>query len=185
MLLVDADLRSRGLSAAAGLLNSDRTLARLLRNEIQADEAPVYNGIWDLSMLPAGTHGRSPMHLLATGAWEMVLRELEGSFDLVVIDTPPVLLAGDAWLVARPADATILITRWASTPLSAVELALEQLATVRARVAGIVLSMVSHREHASYGYDDSVVFSRKLLRHHDRQLAAAGSDDGKPAPGAS
>ena len=167
VLLVDADLRSRGLSASAGLLNCDRNLVRLLRDEIGADEADVYNGLWGLSMLPAGSAGGSPMHLLATGSWEVALRELEGNFDLVIVDTPPILLAGDAWLVARPADATILVTRWASTPLSAVELALEQLRTVKAQVVGVVLSMVSHREHASYGYDDSVVYSRKVLRYHD------------------
>ncbi len=169
VLLVDADLRTRRISAAAGLLNCDRTLVKLLRDEIPADEADTYNSIWDLFMLPAGTADGSPMRLLATGTWEVALRELENRFDLLIIDAPPVLLAGDAWLLARPADATILVTRWCSTPLSAIELALEQLATAKAKVAGFVLTMVSHREHARYGHDDAVMFSPQLPRYHDVQ----------------
>ena len=169
VLLIDADLRTRGISAASSLLNCERNLVRLLRDEISADEADIYNGIWGLSVLPAGTAEGSPMRLLATGAWEVALRELELRFDLLIIDTPPVLLAGDAWLLARPADATILVTRWGSTPLSAVELALEQLVTAKAKVIGFVLTMVSDREYASHGHDDAVMFSPNLPRYHDAQ----------------
>ena len=73
---------------------------------------------------------------------------------------------GDTGLLSRPADATVVVARWGSTPLPTVQLALEQLAAARARVAGVVLTMVSPREHADHGGGDSIVFSSKVLRYH-------------------
>lgn len=166
VLLVDGDMRTRGLSAAAGLLDCDRHLVRLLRDGIQAGEAAVHSQDWGVATLPAGDAGGSPVHLLATGAWDLALRELQGNYDLVVVDAPPALVVGDAGLLGRPADATVVVARWGSTPLPAVQLAFEQLAAARAQVAGVVLTMVPAREHASLDGDDSVVFSSKALRYH-------------------
>ena len=171
VLLVDADLRCRTLSKAAGLGRSESNLVRLLAGEIDVDEAPTYHDAWGFAVLPAGELAGSPVNLLATQAWENALRDLEEYFDLVIIDTPPVLAAGDTWLMARHADATVVVAEWAVTPASAIKLAVEQLSSVHARVLGLVLTKVAPHEHASHGFDDSVLFSPKLLRYH-RQRGA-------------
>ena len=167
VLLVDADLRSRSLSTAAGLDRSDKTLIQLLRREITIDEAIHDNAAWGFPVLPAGALASSPMGLLATGEWEGILRKLEQSYDLVVIDSPPVLVAGDTWLLARHADKTVVLSRWGSTPMPTVELAISQLITAQANVAGLVLTMVPPREHASYDVGDAVVFSPQMARYYD------------------
>jgi len=167
VLLVDADLRSRSLSTAAGLDRSDKTLIQLLRREITIDEAIHDNAAWGFPVLPGGALASSPMGLLATGEWEGILRKLEQSYDLVVIDSPPVLVAGDTWLLARHADKTVVLSRWGSTPMPTVELAISQLITAQANVAGLVLTMVPPREHASYDVGDAVVFSPQMARYYD------------------
>ncbi len=166
VLLVDADLRCRALSRAAGLGRSESNLVRLLAGTIDVDDAPTYHAAWGFAVLPAGELAGSPVNLLATQAWENALRDLEEYFDLVIIDTPPVLAAGDTWLMARHADATVVVAEWAVTPASAIKLAVEQLSGAYARVLGLVLTKVAPHEHASSGYDDSVLFSPKLLRYH-------------------
>ena len=166
VLLVDADLRSRSLSAAAGLDRSDLTLIQVLRREIALEEAIHDNQAWGFPVLPAGALASSPMGLLATGEWEGILRRLEQAYDLVVIDSPPVLVAGDTWLLARHADKTVVLSRWGSTPMPTVELAINQLVTAQANVAGLVLTMVPPREHATYDSGDSVVFSPKMVRYY-------------------
>ena len=166
VLLVDADLRCRALSRAAGLGRSESNLVRLLAGAIDVDDAPTYHDGWGFAVLPAGELPDSPVNLLATQAWENALRDLEEYYDLVIIDTPPVLAAGDTWLMARHADATVVVAEWAITPAPAIKLAVEQLSSAHARVLGLVLTKVAPREHASYGYDDSVLFSPKLLRYH-------------------
>jgi len=169
VLLVDGDLRSRSLSAAAGLDRSERTLIQVLRREITLEEAIHYNAAWGFPVLPAGFLASSPMGLLATGEWEATLRKLEQMYDLVVIDSPPVLVAGDTWLLARHADKTVVLSRWGSTPPPTVELAISQLVTAQANVAGVVLTMVPPREHASYDGGDAVMFSPKMVRYYGGQ----------------
>lgn len=169
VLLVDGDLRSRSLSAAAGLDRSDRTLIEVLRREITIEEAIHDNAAWGFPVLPAGSLATSPMGLLATGEWEGILRRLEQMYDLVVIDSPPVLIAGDTWLMARHADTTVVLSRWGSTPLPTVELAINQLVTAQANVAGLVLTMVPPREHGTYNGGDAVVFSPQMTRYYDGQ----------------
>jgi succinoglycan biosynthesis transport protein ExoP len=166
VLLVDADLRSRSLSAAAGLDRSDRTLIQVLRREISVEEAIHDNAAWGFPVMPASSLTISPMGLLATGEWEGVLRKLEQSYDLVIIDSPPVLVAGDTWLLARHADKTVVLSRWGSTPMATVELAINQLVTAQANVAGLVLTMVPPREHATYDHGDAVVFSPTMTRYY-------------------
>ncbi len=166
VLLVDADLRSRSLSTAAGLDRSDRTLIQVLRREIPLAEAIHDNAAWGFPVLPAGALASSPMGLLATGEWEGILRRLEQIYDLVVIDSPPVLVAGDTWLLARHADKTVVLSRWGSTPMPTVELAINQLVTAQANVAGLVLTMVPPREHSTYDSGDAVVFSPKMTRYY-------------------
>ncbi len=168
VLLLDADLRRRSASKAAGLRRSDETLVRLLLGEIALEEAPVYHTGWGFSVLPAGRPDVSPMTLLSTSAWEGVLRDLESQFDLVIIDTPPALAAGDAWVMARHADATALIVEWGATEAPAINMAIERLASAQARLLGLVLTKVDPREHATYGHDDSVLSSPKLLQYHNR-----------------
>ena len=167
VLLVDADLRSRSLSAAAGLDRTDRNLAQLLRGTITADEAIHFNPAWGFAVMAAGSAGGSPMNVIGNGNWEATLRNLERMYDLVIIDSPPVLIGGDTWILARAPKKTIVLSRWGSTPQATLELAIDQLVTAQAKIAGIVLTMVASREHATYGYGDSVVFSHKLNRHYD------------------
>ena len=167
VLLVDGDLRSRSLSSAAGLDRSDRTLIELLRREITIEDAIHYNAAWGFPVLPAGALAISPMGLLATGEWEAILRKLEQMYDLVIVDSPPVLVAGDTWLMARHSDTTVVLSRWGSTPMPTVELAINQLVTAQANVAGLVLTMVPPREHGTYNGGDSVVFSPQMTRYYD------------------
>jgi len=166
VLLVDADLRSRSLSSAAGLDRSDRTLIQVLRREIELEEAIHDNADWGFPVLPASALASSPMGLLATGEWEGILRRLEQVYDLVVIDSPPVLVAGDTWLLARHADKTVVLSRWGSTPMPTVELAINQLVTAQANVAGLVLTMVPPHEHSTYDSGDAVVFSPQMTRYY-------------------
>jgi polysaccharide biosynthesis transport protein len=175
VLLVDADLRSRSLSAAAGFDHSDRNLVQLLRGEITTREAIQINHVWNIAVLAAGSMQGSPVGLLGNGAWKETLRSLERIYDLVIIDSAPVLAAADTWILAGVPDITVFLSRWGSTPVASVELALSQLASANARIAGVALTMVPSREHATYAYGDSVLFSPKLRRYYDGPRRLTGS----------
>ena len=170
VLLIDADLRCRGVSKAAGLSQSDQTLVRLLHGEITAADAGLRHGEWGFSVLPAGICLDSPVNLLASEAWPVALRRLEALFDLVIIDTPPVLAAADAWLLARHADATAIAVESGVTEPAIITEAVERLISTQARVIGLVLTKVDGQSQADTDPADLTMFSPELLNYHRRRL---------------
>ncbi len=84
-----------------------------------------------------------------------LLLELGLAYDLVIIDSPPISAVSDARLLAREVDRTVFVVRWAETPRAMVAVAIRQLKSSGAELAGVLLSMVDVRKHARYGYGDS------------------------------
>lgn len=85
----------------------------------------------------------------------VIMGELEAEYDLVIIDTPPLLAMSDALLYAVTATTTILLCRWKSTSVQAVETCVARLREGGARLSGVVLSMVDHDRLAQYSADYS------------------------------
>ncbi|CAH2599849.1 Polysaccharide biosynthesis tyrosine autokinase [Rhodovastum atsumiense] len=171
VLLVDADMRSQALTSMAfpeGV--SHPNLADLLQGSCTStNEAIVWHERWGVSVLPVEQLPNAAMRLFGSGAWEGLLNQLTAQFDLVIIDSPPVLVGGDSWHLARFAEITVLLTRWRSTAPDAVAYAVSQLQSARATLAGAVLTMVSAAEYGSYGLGDSLAYSHELMHYYNRR----------------
>ena len=87
-----------------------------------------------------------------------LVAQLQGSFDYVVVDTPPVGPVVDAVIVARLADKTVFVVRWGSTPREVVERSVQQVSKQK-RIGGVVLNFVKQDRAKKYGggyqYDSS------------------------------
>jgi capsular exopolysaccharide synthesis family protein len=93
----------------------------------------------------------NPAELLNGRRIQEVFSTLRGLFDLVLIDSPPVLPVTDAVVLAKDADATVLVVAAGQTSRGDLQRAAEKLAQVNARVVGLVLNETS-RQGAGYGY---------------------------------
>ena len=93
---------------------------------------------------------------------------LREEYDLVIIDTPPILAVSDAMALSTQADATLFAVRWGMTPRAAVKLGLRRLlgSSHRPTVAGIVLTMVNTREHSRCGYEDLIFCTKELVDYY-------------------
>ena len=69
-----------------------------------------------------------------------MMEELKAVYDVVIIDSPPLLEVADGLVLARVADSVVYVVRWDSTPRQAVAEGLEALAAMRIGVDGIVLN---------------------------------------------
>jgi polysaccharide biosynthesis transport protein len=167
VLLADADLCSAGASRMFGL-SGHEGLAELIAGGKQFSEV-------------VATAGADPnFHFLAAGAPDLllaarsalesglgVLRRLGEEYDLIVIDSPPVLAVADAMALSAQADATLFCVRWGSTPRSAVKLGLKRLHVAAQGVAvGAVLTMVDARAHSRSGYEDSAFYAKDLVHYY-------------------
>jgi capsular exopolysaccharide synthesis family protein len=151
VLLIDADLRRPKLAeylnieGAVGLTNVLAGQAGI-RDAVQPWGG---SGLW---VLPSGHVPPNPSELLASRNMADLLAALSGGFDVVIIDTPPVLPVTDAAVMATVADGCLLVSRHAKTTASQVTAAAGALAAVGARLHGCALNMVPNKGGNVYTY---------------------------------
>ena len=138
VVLVDADLRR---SRVHSIFSVERVpgLTEVLAGRAQLDEAVQSTHVEGLSVLPAGVLVPNASELLGAGM-RAVLDRLQERFDLVIVDTPPVMAAADAEIVGVQTDAVLLVVRAGQTDRSSAQYAVQQLRAIGARVIGAVLN---------------------------------------------
>ncbi len=146
-----ADLsQSLTFNPGAGRTDSGRPVTDVLRP----------TNVRGLSLLTCGALPTNPSGLLSGVRMRVLLQELAKSFDLVVLDTPPVLATADAGIMASLADGVLLVVRAGQTDRVAAKRAHAQLVNVGARVVGTVLNdpggEVSQYGDYYYPYDYAV-----------------------------
>lgn len=137
--LVDCDLRRPRLSEVFGIPR-EPGLTNVLIGGAASGAALHRTKVEMLTVVPSGTIPPNPAELLGSAGMEQFLSELQRDFDLVVIDTPPLLVASDASIVGRGADGVILVVRAGRTDRTSVQMAAQQLGSVGARIIGTVLN---------------------------------------------
>jgi tyrosine-protein kinase Etk/Wzc len=141
VLLVDCDLRRPhlhevfGLPLIPGLTNALMGGAGMPAATL-VHETPTEN----LSVLTGGHTPPNPAELLGGPRMRELLDAMGQSYDLVILDTPPVLIASDAAILGRHAGVTLLVVRAGATQTAALRDAIQQLANVGTRVIGTVLN---------------------------------------------
>jgi Mrp family chromosome partitioning ATPase len=96
-----------------------------------------------------------PAALLASDRMRRLLKDVASRYDLVIVDSPPVLSVSDARVLSQMADKTVFLVHWGSTRRHDVMMGVKQLVEAGADMAGLVLSRVNVRKHARYSYRDS------------------------------
>jgi capsular exopolysaccharide synthesis family protein len=139
VLLVDCDLRRPQVHLVFGFPQSPGLTTALMGG---ASPAELAHGttVENLAVLTAGPTPPNPAELLGGARMRDLLDKLAQSYELIILDTPPVLVASDAAILSRHAGGTLLVVRAGKTPAAALRDALQQLANVGTRVIGTVLN---------------------------------------------
>jgi len=164
-IIVDCDLRQPSVHGALGVENQ-RGVVECLIGEVTPDEAVEIDTRTGLHYLTAGSHAPNPPDLLGSEAMHRLLGLLTRSYDLVVIDTPPVLPVADSMVLVRQVDKALFLVRWGTTRRETAMEGLGQIANSPADLAGVVLTQVDMREHARYHYSDSQYYAGGFDRNY-------------------
>jgi succinoglycan biosynthesis transport protein ExoP len=108
--------------------------ATVIRQPISA------TSIKNLFVLPCGSLSLNPSEVLTAGGFRRVLEEVGADFQVVILDTPPVLVSADAVILAPVADGVMIVVRAGQTNRDAASLAYQQLSAAGARIIGAVLN---------------------------------------------
>jgi succinoglycan biosynthesis transport protein ExoP len=148
-LLIDADLRRASLGRLLDV-TAGPGLGDVLAGDVSFDDAKITIQAGGFHFLSAGISGRDPSQVLKSARLSELLGRLRQVYDLVIIDTPPVLPVADALIVGRWADGAVMAARFDASRLPLVERANRQLATAGIPVLGVVVNGVKGQQ-AAYG----------------------------------
>ena len=168
-LLIDADMRRSTIHHIFGLKKKEpglcdilrgtvkpeeaiRTFTDILMGELGFDEALKVPGLDNLSILTSGSVPNIPAELISSSEMSDLLDKLRLRFDLILIDSPPILAVADAVTLAPKVDGVILVYRVGSVARSVLSRAKSHLTEAGGQVKGIILNNISSEIETRYGY---------------------------------
>jgi polysaccharide biosynthesis transport protein len=163
VLLVDCDLRRPRMHRMFSI-SSSPGLTELVLNHLPSAEVVRKTAVERLSILPAGKLPPNPSELLGSDRMRTTLGALSARYEVVILDTPPMLAAADAAVLGSQVDGVLLVIRAGKTDQGAAQYALQQLHGVGARVIGAVLNDPDAKVPTYggyYGYYDSTYGHRE------------------------
>jgi polysaccharide biosynthesis transport protein len=142
VIVVDADLRNPSIARYLGIADTPG-LTDVLETGVPITSAvrPVGQ---TLDALPSGLCPPNPSELLGSQRMTDLLASLRETYDVVLVDTPPVLPVTDAAVLALRADAVLVVAREGRTDLEDARAAMGALEVASERILGSVLTMVRH-----------------------------------------
>ncbi len=153
VVIVSCDLRRPRLGQFYERSESPGFTSVILGQTSLGDALQTVEGLGNLFFLGSGEVPPNPTELLASGAAHEIFSKLRQAYDIVLLDSPPLLPVTDAVILARAADATLLVIAAGETKRSQVVEAAEMLAQVDATRVGVILNEVE--VGGRYGYRDS------------------------------
>ncbi len=144
VLLIDADLRKPRLHGVFGISNA-WGLSDVISEGKAMESLPISSlaketSIPNLRLLPSGPGTASIAKLLYSSALDRLLIKLREEYDMILIDTPPMLTIPDARVIARKSDGVVLVLRAGQTTKAVARAAVERLMDDNVQVLGTVLN---------------------------------------------
>lgn len=157
VLLVDCDLRKGHIHRMFNLSPESKGISNLLARESHLSECIVKTSIPGLSFIPRGKIPPNPSELLMHPNFTDFLDSVCQEFDLVLIDTPPLLAVTDAAIVGRLAGTSLIVTRFGRNSVSEIQLTVRRFAQNGIAIKGAIFNGLEKRvsvygKYGSYGY---------------------------------
>jgi capsular exopolysaccharide synthesis family protein len=151
-ILIDADMRRGAMHTALDTTNKPGLSDYLVgKSSLEDIIRAVHLEDANFDFIPTGTLPPNPAELLASTRMQALLEHLDGEYDAVIFDAPPLNIVTDAAVLGARTDGVIVVVRAGVTDRAAVRYAFDQLKAVHARVLGCVLNDVDSKRDTYYG----------------------------------
>lgn len=151
VLLIDADMR-RGHLHKFFKASRAKGLSSYLSGQIDLDAAILPTQISSLSFMPSGAVPPNPAELLMTSAWQAMINDVSSQYDLIIVDTPPILAVTDAAIIGQSAGAALMVVRYDTNSTKETMIAVERLERAGVKIGGAILNCVEKRAGRDHGY---------------------------------
>ncbi|WP_353742449.1 polysaccharide biosynthesis tyrosine autokinase [Pseudomonas fluorescens] len=153
VLLIDVDMRKGYLHKVFGT-PAENGLSDLLINRCELATAINKTEFENLDVIGRGQIPPNPSELLMHANFSAFLEQVSAQYDLVILDTPPLLAVTDAAIVGRQSGTSLIVTRFALNPVREIELTMRRFAQNGIDLKGAIFNGVEKRASSKYGYSD-------------------------------
>lgn len=150
-IVIDGDIRLRQLTETSGV-KCEAGLLEYLFGEARLADAVQTDEQTGLHILPLSDRKHTPRDVFGSRAFDAMLNMLQQTYDLVIIDTGPILLMAETRVVTSKVDQVVVATRWRKTTRNTLRETMKILHDFHANVAGVVLTFVDLRKKAHHDY---------------------------------
>lgn len=151
VLLIDVDMRRGYLHKVLGVPAKDG-LSDILSNQCTLESAIHKTGVENLDIISRGQIPPNPSELLMHRNLTELLAQVSERYDLVILDTPPLLAVTDAAIVGRQSGTNLIVTRYGLNPAKEIEHTMRRFAQNGIVLRGAIFNGVEKKASAKYGY---------------------------------
>lgn len=169
VLLLECDFCRPSLGGYFGLADGAGLCEILSGGMLGHQDRVLRQPARNLDVILAGRQRGNSQEMLASPRMEALLRDVRARYDLVIMDTPPVLAVADALVLGRLADATLTVVQWEKTPRDALTNTVRLLRGSGVLILGAVMTRIDLKKAVIFGGRMSYA-----LRHYDGYRPARG-----------
>ena len=151
VLIIDADMRKGYLQRAFGL-KWDNGLSDYLGGKSSLEEVIKHTSVDHLDVVTRGQTPPNPSELLMHSRLKELLSWASQNYDLVIVDTPPVLAVTDASIVGALAGTTLMVARFSQSTVKEIDVARSRFEQSGLEVKGIIFNAIEKKASSHYGY---------------------------------
>jgi succinoglycan biosynthesis transport protein ExoP len=168
VIVVDCDLRRSSIAESLSVERPKDTIEEYLSGQKTLEEVVKRDEVSNVFLISAKRNTLNATELLGSQAMHRFVNTLASNYDVVFLDTPPVMAVADTRVIIPMADYVIFLIRWERTPRELASNALKLMRDMKKRI-GVVLSQVDIRRHARYGYGDYGYYYSRYRSYYTRQ----------------
>ncbi|MBB1436895.1 polysaccharide biosynthesis tyrosine autokinase [Pseudoalteromonas sp. SG43-6] len=151
VLIIDADMRKGYLQTQFGL-KWDDGLSDYLSGRLNLEQVTKPTTVEGLSVITRGQIPPNPSELLMHSNFSKLVAEVSSAYDIIIVDTPPILAVTDPAIVSAHTGTTLLVTRFGQNHIKEIELTRNRFEQNGTDVKGVVFNGVVKKASNAYGY---------------------------------
>lgn len=151
VLIIDCDMRKGYAHELMGTL-ADNGLSDILSGQISVEKAIRPTKVENMDFIPRGQIPPNPSELLMHSNFEAFINLASKKYDLILLDTPPILAVTDAAIISCHAGTSLLVARFEVNTLKEIEVSIRRFEQNGTEIKGVILNAIMKRAASYYGY---------------------------------
>ncbi|HEJ7884675.1 TPA: tyrosine-protein kinase Wzc [Serratia liquefaciens] len=152
VLFIDGDMRKGYSHKLFADGKNDSGLSSVLSGKDSIEQAISKTKIDGLDFMGRGQIPPNPSELLMHKNFEQLINKVSKQYDIVLIDTPPILAVTDAAIIGKHAGTSLMVARFDVTPLKEIEVSMRRFEQSGVEIKGVILNAVRKKASGYYGY---------------------------------